>query len=88
MDDAVDNPGLAGLLDKGHAARNFGFGLVVGLVVAVGVYYAFVISPEETVHDPTYYVLLGAVLGLSIAVVIALVMTVGALWRAAHDAPH
>lgn len=87
MDEDVEDPGLAGLLDRGHAVRNFGFGLVVGLVIAVGVYYAFVISPEETVHDPNYYLLLGGVLGVSIAIVITVVVTVGALWRAASDHP-
>lgn len=87
MDDDAADPGLTGLLASGHAVRNLGFGLVVGLVVSLGTYYAFVISPEETVHEPIYYVGLGAVLGLSIAVVVAIVLTVGAIWRAAANRP-
>ncbi|MFP4590624.1 MAG: hypothetical protein ACLFM8_04065 [Halobacteriales archaeon] len=79
---------LVPLLRRGHAVRNLGFGLTVGAVVATGVYYAFVISPEETVHDPRYYVGLGVVLGVSLGVVIAVVMTVGALWRAAAGEAH
>lgn len=61
--------------------RNLGFGLVVGGVIAAGVYYVFVISPEETIHQPAYYLGLAVVLGVSIALMIAIVLSVVTLAR-------
>ena len=61
--------------------RNLGFGLVVGGVIAAGVYSVFVISPEETIHQPAYYLGLAVVLGVSIALMIAIVLSVVTLAR-------
>lgn len=79
--------GLASLLAAGRAGRNLGFGLVVGAVVAAGLYYTRVIAPAQTVADPAFYLALGAVLGLSIAFLLAIVLSVVTLYRRAQSAP-
>lgn len=72
---------LRRLLEAARAGPNFAFGLVVGSVVAAGLYYARVISPEETVASPLYYVGLAVVLGLSIALLLAFVLSVVTLYK-------
>ena len=76
---------LRRLLEAARAGRNFAFGLVVGLVVAAGLFYARVLSPAETVADPLYYVVLAAVLGLSIALLLAVVLSAVTLYRLGTD---
>lgn len=81
---AADTNGSAGLgevLVAANAARNLGFGLVVGGVIAAGVYYAYVLSPEETLYAPSYYLGLAVVLGVSIALLLGIVLSVLTLVR-------
>lgn len=84
---ASPDDALRSLLEAGRARRNFAFGLVVGTVVAAGLYYARVISPAETVANPAYYVVLAFVLGLSVALLIAIVLSVVTIYRRGQSHP-
>lgn len=77
---------LSALLDAGRARRNLAFGLVVGAVVAAGSYYTQVIAPAETTADPLFYIVLAAVLGLSIAMLLAAVLTTVTLYKRGRSA--
>lgn len=79
--DSPQTATLGQVLVAANAIRNLGFGLVVGGVIAAGVYYAFVISPEETVHSPAYYLGLAVVLGVSIALLLGMILSVVTLAR-------
>lgn len=81
MTNETSEGGLMSLLSATRAGRNFAFGLVVGAVITAGIYYAQVISPDETVADASYYLVLGVVLGLSIALLLAIVLSVITLYR-------
>lgn len=77
--------GLAGVLHHANASRNLAFGAVVGAVVAIGIYYAYVLAPEETLYDPTWYLALAVVLGVSLALLIGGVLSVLTLYRSGTE---
>lgn len=79
--------GLTALAAAANAGRNFGFGAIVGVVLAIGIYYAYVISPDEVLHSEAYYLALAVVFGLAIMVLVGLVLSVATLVRAeeAHE---
>ncbi len=74
--------GLTALAAAANTRRNFGFGAIVGMVLAIGIYYAYVISPDEVLHSEAYYLALAVVFGLAVTVLVGLVLSVVTLVRA------
>lgn len=58
-----------------EAGRNLGFGLVVGAVLTAGVYYAYVYSPDELAQSELYYISMGVLAGLVVAISLAVVLS-------------
>lgn len=84
-EDTVEGPGLLATV---AATRNFGFGLVVGAVLAAGVYYAYIHSPGQSPLDEPQYLGLALVLGVSVALLLGIVLSVATLIRRGSDDGH
>ncbi len=87
MSTTAEDGALRSVLAATRARRNFAIGLVVGTVIAAVVYYLQVVSPEETVADSTFYLVLAAVLGFSIALLLAFVLSLVTLYRRGSAIP-
>lgn len=89
MSDTDDRSSVQEVAAVTNAWRNLGFGLVVGTLVAVGIFYAYVLSPDHPpLYDPSFYVALAVVLGVSIAVLLGLILSLATLVRRANKSAH